>query len=307
MTSRESAAPQRPPTGSPGAGARPALARILLAALLVVLVLVGLRGGIAGRGWRGPYRYDGIAIGAGLEVILAGLLVAVAVRGRRAPDDFLAARLRGVLRAVLLAALVAVPAALLLSAPLRGHQPPVRQLPGHPQPTARPLPTHRPQPPAGFHVPAADLLYALLAIAVIAGIAGCILLLRRHPAGQTGPPDADASLADGEPERAGLRQAVTSGRRALAGLDDTRAAIIACYLAMERSLAAAGASRSAADTPDEFLARAAEAGLVHSAAAGQLTGLFYEARFSSHELTRAQRTAAEDALRRLATDLGGHP
>ncbi len=74
---------------------------------------------------------------------------------------------------------------------------------------------------------------------------------------------------------------------------------------MERSLAAAGADHEAADTPDEFLARAAAAGLVRGAAAGELTGLFYEARFSAHELTTAQRDAARGALEQLAADLRG--
>jgi hypothetical protein len=74
---------------------------------------------------------------------------------------------------------------------------------------------------------------------------------------------------------------------------------------MERSLAAAGADHEAADTPDEFLARAAAAGLVRGAAAGELTGLFYEARFSAHELTTAQRNAARSALEQLAADLRG--
>ena len=41
------------------------------------------------------------------------------------------------------------------------------------------------------------------------------------------------------------------------------------------------------------------------AAAGELTGLFYEARFSAHELTAAQRDAAREALEQLAADLRG--
>ena len=38
-------------------------------------------------------------------------------------------------------------------------------------------------------------------------------------------------------------------------------------------------------------------------AAGQLTALFYEARFSSHPLGHRQRDAAERALNELAADL----
>ena len=101
-----------------------------------------------------------------------------------------------------------------------------------------------------------------------------------------------------------LREAVESGRLAFAELDDARAAIIACYVAMERSLADQGAARGAADTPDELLARVISAGIVRGAAARRLTGLFYEARFSTHPLGRAERDAASAALDELAAELG---
>ena len=130
----------------------------------------------------------------------------------------------------------------------------------------------------------------------------CVVLLRRRRPGHDAEPP-EASVAEGQ--RGDLRDAVSSGRRALASLDDARAAIIACYVAMERSLAAAGADQEAADTPDEFLGRAVAAGLVRGTAAGELTGLFYEARFSAHELTPAQRDAAQEALEQLAADLRG--
>ena len=315
MTSRESAAPPRagdsstrgPGTGDWRTGAQPVLARVVLAALLVVLVLVGLRGGLARHGWAGPYQRDGIGIGIAAEIILAGLLAVVLVRGRRAPDDFLAGRLRQVLRGVLLAALIAVPVALLASARLRGRIQPPRPLPGQSAPPRlRPTVTARPHPPATLHLPVVGVFYALLSLALATAIVACVVLLRRRlpSAGELAP---EASLADDDQHRAGLRKAVASGQRALAGPGGVRAAIIACYLAMEGSLAAAGATRTEADTPGEFLARAAADGVVRGSAAGQLTGLFYEARFSGHEMTAGQRSAAEHALRQLAADLGGRP
>ncbi len=51
---------------------------------------------------------------------------------------------------------------------------------------------------------------------------------------------------------------------------------------MEDSLASAGTARAAAETPDELLTRAAASGVIHGEAAASLTGLFYEARFSTH-------------------------
>ena len=72
---------------------------------------------------------------------------------------------------------------------------------------------------------------------------------------------------------------------------------------METSLAERGAARGAAGTPGELLTRATERGLVRGTAAGRLTALFYEARFSSHPLGHRQRDAAEQALDELAADL----
>jgi hypothetical protein len=293
-------------TGAPGEPgirrARPPGITVILTGLLLAGVLVGLRGGFVSPGLRGPLRHDGIGVGVALEAVLAILLIALLIRQRRQPAaDFATRRLRTVLRAVLLAGLIAIPAALLANARLRGH-PLSRPGPGARLPAAPSVrPTQLPRP-APVHLPLAALLYTLLGLLVLGAIVGCVLLLRRRPADDPLPPE-DASLADAEGERTELRAAVRSGQRALAELDDARAAIIACYLAMERSLTAVGADRTDADTPAEFLDRAAAAGLVRTAAAGRLTGLFYEARFSQHELTRAERSAAEQALRQLDADL----
>ena len=100
---------------------------------------------------------------------------------------------------------------------------------------------------------------------------------------------------------------MAEGRAALAGVDDARAAIIACYVAMERSLAERGTARAAADTPDELLARAVASGVVRGGAAGRLTALFYEARFSTHPLDGGQRDAASAALDELAAELAARP
>jgi hypothetical protein len=131
-------------------------------------------------------------------------------------------------------------------------------------------------------------------------LAACVwLATRRRAAGRV--PQADAP--PGDDEQSELSRAVESGRSALHRVDDARAAIIACYVAMERSLAAAGAEREVAETPDELLARAGAAGLVHGRAAGVLTALFYEARFSSHPLPPERKQSADDALAALADEL----
>jgi hypothetical protein len=257
------------------------MARILLVALLTVLAAAGLRGHIRLHGQAAPYQGDGIAVGAILEAVLAVLLAVLLIRGRRAPAAaVLAARLRDTLRTHSRSRTLP-------------RQPGPTGLPGHP--SARPAPHGSPP----IHIPLPAVLYALLVIALIAGIVVCAVVLRRRQPAASYPeaaPDAGA-------QRAGLQAAVESGRSALRAIDDAQAAIIACYLSMEQSLAGAGAARDAADSPDELLAKAAGAGLIRGAAATRLTGLFCEARFSSHRLGADQRDAAREALRDLADDL----
>jgi len=164
--------------------------------------------------------------------------------------------------------------------------------------TATPTPRGG-SPAAPFHIPLGPIMYALLVLALAAAVAISIWWSAR----QRSPALPGRITGDVDTEE--LLDAVESGRAALAELDDARAAIIACYLAMERSLADRGAARGASETPDELLARAAAAGVVRGAAAQRLTALFYEARFSSHPLGSGQRDAAKAALDELAVELHG--
>jgi hypothetical protein len=101
-----------------------------------------------------------------------------------------------------------------------------------------------------------------------------------------------------------LAGALAAGAQALREDPDPRAAIIACYAAMERSLAEAGSPAEAADTPAEVLARATAGGLVRSSCASTLTGLFRRARYSSHPMTEDDRAAAMAALAEVRANLG---
>jgi Domain of unknown function (DUF4129) len=279
-------------------------ARMALAVLLLALVFLGLRGALPRLALDGRYHLDLSAICGSLELLLAGLLAALQVRRARAPRDaVLAARLRTLLGYVVGAGLVAVPIVYLLNHNLRLHGKP-RRLRRRPPPRIRIRslsvpPTSSP-----------DLrIFVIIMLTLLAAALICLLIMlvprvRRVLAARRGLViDLEASADE---EEAGLRAAVESGRSAFRLLDDARAAIIACYVAMEDSLAEAGTARAAAETPDELLARAAAAGLVHGEAAAQLTALFYEARFSSHPLPPAYRDTAERALSALAADLAGH-
>jgi hypothetical protein len=78
---------------------------------------------------------------------------------------------------------------------------------------------------------------------------------------------------------------------------EPRAAIIACYAAMESGLAnAPGAVPQDSDTPSEVLARAIEHHALQADSATKLVDLFAEARFSPHVMNEAHR---EDAVRLL--------
>jgi hypothetical protein len=139
------------------------------------------------------------------------------------------------------------------------------------------------------------LLFAALTVAAVA-----LTSYRRRRPGQRPAPDEEADVTT-----APLVAALAAGERALHEDSDPRAAIIGCYAAMERSLADAGSPPRLADTPAEVLGRATASGLVRSAWASTLTGLFRRARYSSHPVTEADRAAAIGALAEVQADLGG--
>jgi Domain of unknown function (DUF4129) len=291
--------------------ARQQIARLLPLVLLVILVAAGLRGEVAAPRWNGPLKADGVAIGLVLEVILGALLIvtlrrdAVARRlAERRPysaepaDIEPPAALRFTLRWVLGGAMVAV--AVVLISDLHLHflttGKPSATLPNKGRTKKPPpLPAHG-HGGGTLHIPWAPILYGLLVVVLVAAVVISIWWSSRLR-----KPAAPLAIEDVGTEE--LRAAVESGRAALAEISDARAAIIACYVAMERSLADRGTRRTVTDTPDELLARAVAAGTVRGPAASTLTGLFYEARFSTHPVAGRQRAAASAALDDLAAEL----
>ncbi|MFJ8042757.1 DUF4129 domain-containing protein [Kitasatospora sp. NPDC096147] len=105
------------------------------------------------------------------------------------------------------------------------------------------------------------------------------------------------------PDGKALAEAVASGRRALAG-SDARTAVIACYLAMEDSLADSGVTRHDSDSPADLLRRAATAGVLTGSHPATLAGLFREARYSSHPMGEPELARARAALDGIAAQLG---
>ena len=103
---------------------------------------------------------------------------------------------------------------------------------------------------------------------------------------------------------AALLDSLAAGSDALSAGGEPRAAIIACYAAMERGFAAAGSAPAVADTPAEVLARATRAGLVRPEPAETLTGMFRLARYGPYPMTSADSLLAADALTQMRSDLG---
>jgi hypothetical protein len=303
MTSRQ------PGTTPPGPGSRwPVL--VVPLTLLIILGLTGLRGAVAQPRWDGPLHRDGVVIGLVLEVVL-GVLLVITMRRRAVSADAqvanaaavnaVAVKLRGVLIFVLGGGMATVAIIIIVGLHLRlfsgKPRPPLARSSPRATPSASPPALTR-QSPFTFHFPLTAVLYGLLVVVLLAAVVLSIWWARRfRPSGES----RDNGFIAEDPED--LREAVESGRSALRTIDDARAAIIACYLAMEASLAERGAARAIADTPDELLARAQATGIVHGTAAARLTALFYEARFSSHPLDRSKRDAAADALDGLAAAL----
>ncbi|HEX2319217.1 MAG TPA: DUF4129 domain-containing protein [Streptosporangiaceae bacterium] len=272
--------------------------RAVMAVLLLLLTIAGIRAAGPALTIKTPAMPVALGIGAALEAVLAVLLIALRWRPRVTAGP--AARLRLLLTGMLVTGLIAIPAAVLIAVLAHIHPRRRRQRP-HQNPGGRSGKLHLRD--HGHAAISADYIrYALIALLVAAIMIAAIAIWRRRRLWLL---SATSPLAEDEDTDtpAELARAVDSGRLALRELDDARAAIIGCYLAMEASLAEAGATRAAAETPDELLERAVGAGLVDAAPAGRLTALFYEARFSTHPMAQARRDEAERALSDLAASL----
>ncbi len=84
---------------------------------------------------------------------------------------------------------------------------------------------------------------------------------------------------------------------------DARNAIVACWLQLERDVAAAGLPRSPAETSAEFTERVLARAVIDTGAVGELAESYREARFSRHVLGDVERDRALEALRRVHASL----
>jgi hypothetical protein len=292
--------------GRPGTSRTPAGPwRVAAVAVLLAVTVAGLRS-------RGPFSHApdralagasgavlAIVLGAaeGVALIAFVIVLAAARPGRKPPDEDEPprppipwwAKTLAVLAAV--AVLITPLAVLLTGRTGPGTAPPAR--PGVLAPAGGA--GGPPRLPATAHGSAWPLIAGMLiALAILVALTAWSRRTRGRPGG---PPRDRARLALGE--------TLAAARAALASQDacDPRAAIIACYAAMERGFAAAGSAPAAADTPAEVLARATGAGLVSPGPAARMAALFRRARYSSEPMTSADSSAAAAALDQMQAGL----
>lgn len=272
--------PRRPPEAGPGT----VIAVFVMLALSIVIVVIGLIGAMrrpkAKSGlpdmpvWEvrdsGRSRRFYVLVGVAVVVfgVLLVLLELVSIRGREEMP----------------------PPSSEQSAPETDDTSPAAQPPAEPQTDNGPN-----------MFPAMAGTVAVLAV-LLAG--GAILVLRRNRfPGGVAVFDDDASPATSVSDS--LARAAELGLAEMSDPDrDPRAAIIACYAAMEQALSdAPDAAPQVSDTPTEVLARAVEHDVLHSGAAAELVGLFTEARFSPHRMTEVHRDSAIRLLQLVSADL----
>ena len=272
--------------------------RTVIAGLLLAAAFVGFRTSGSRLTEHGPWHDAGGPVFGCLELVLFALLLRARSIRRRAPEpSYMTARLRLFLDRTIVSAMVVVLAVVVSSLVWPGlkkyYNDPIALVPALGPNTY----IHRFLGMTRTEVE----IFAFTGLAVLLGaiILASVMLRRRRAVAAEPRERADE---DG----ASLRRAVESGLGALHSIDDTRAAIIACYLTMEESLGTAGAARNRAETSAELLNRAVREGLLHGTAADQLTLLFYEARYSSHELPARARQDAVRALETISADLQSH-
>jgi hypothetical protein len=296
--------------------AAPAGPALRLAGAVILLVLAALgsaarvvtrlstAGMLAGRTESAAF-IAGAAFVAAACLVLAGVLaLLIGWRRRRPEDEF--ARAREPVGPWWVRALVTLAALALIALPVAALVVVLRGRHGNGERTATlsgPLVAVAPRVTDAAASPgqanAAFLLGAAALLAVAVLVVTALWLRHRRRAGAA-PHDRAAAPSP-------LADAVAAGTAALGATAGAREAIIACYAAMEASLATAGSPRRAADTPEELLSRAEGDGIIRTPAARRLTALFREARFSPHELADDQRQAALAGLGDIADDLAGRP
>jgi hypothetical protein len=300
----------QPPPGRQGRiAAGTALAGVVAAGVALAAVLLRPSGALLGKSG-GPLDSTAAVVLLVLAVFGGMLVLSARYRGSVGYQQNLPPfeqRLSDAARVVMIVAAVAVPAMLLAMHSFPGASddtPPqeVRVTSGADRspPPYKPPKTGEPHDGSSLHLPHWLVDVAVAALVLVLLFAGYQLWRHLRPGGSAETPGAYGGLQDDQDV---LADAVDSGRRALLLGDDPRAAVIACYAAMEASLAGSGVARRASDSPQDLLERASAGGLLDGPHAEDLTRLFREARYSTHPMDTGHRDRAAAALDAIAAQL----
>ena len=142
-----------------------------------------------------------------------------------------------------------------------------------------------------------------VSIAALIVLVLCVLALLTYARREAPTPPAEPPpLPSAEETARTLAQAAAAGRRALDTVDDERAAVIACYEAMQATLGRRGVAGKGADTATDLLDRAVRLGVVRGPSAYRLVELFGQARFAHDRLPPGASDQARSALRALEAE-----
>lgn len=300
--------------------------RVVAVIVLLIVIAASLRGylpGVDRAARRGPPDSPASLVYViamlSVSVVIVGVAIIVRLRDpRRAapsasglPERFSDGRGRPTWRVLVIGAAVLV--AWLLAVWLLAHfvtlniggQPPAAP------PSTAPAPgtnaSRPPQPPdVGADRDVLHYLIAATAALFVLIVVGAVFAARRRRVEE--PPTVGAEMPRPPTAPSTSESLVRAAEVGLAEIGDRsrepRAAIIACYAAMERELSRVpGAVPQDFDTPTEVLARAVENHALHVDSAAELVNLFEEARFSPHVMSEAHRESALGVLQLVLADL----
>ena len=160
-------------------------------------------------------------------------------------------------------------------------------------------------PPPASHDTGPALVSIALSLLGAALLALAIWVALRIRALALPSPSEAGETTEDELTAARARAALEEARTPLSSVGGTQDAVIAAWLALERSLAEAGMRRQPSQTTLEFVVEVLAAFDLDRSALDRLAGLYRRALFDPSPLGEDDRTAAVAALDRLRADLDG--
>jgi Domain of unknown function (DUF4129) len=272
------------------------------AALTALLVLVGL-GSRAHRpvGGSGAPPSDApglvgnyLLVAIGILLPFGALVVLWAFANRRweRPDDR-SSWIRTAATLVIMSGLLVVLFSRVGPVYVRPLHPPVALTPGHhqPPPTGRSASVPR-GGGSGFDW-LTIYVFGMVLLGLLVLVVGAVVMRRRWSEELS----AEATLA------AALDEIVKDTLEDLHEDRDPRRAVIRAYARMEKTFAAYGVPRQAAEAPFEYIARVLDGLAVSAHEVERLTNLFAWAKFSNHEIDAGMKDEAVAALASLRAEL----